>query len=71
MRVALVVTGGVDRSGRERVIPALLSFIQRQARRHELVVYALRPCTISDARKASGDSTARSYVRCDATARST
>jgi glycosyltransferase involved in cell wall biosynthesis len=49
MRVALVVTGGVDRSGRERVIPALLSFIERQARRHEVVVYALRyherPCT--------------------------
>jgi glycosyltransferase involved in cell wall biosynthesis len=39
MRVALVVTGGVDRSGRERVIPALLSFIERQARHHE------RPCT--------------------------
>jgi len=49
MRVALVLTGGVDRSGRERVIPALLSFIERQARRHEVVVYALRyherPCT--------------------------
>ena len=42
MRVALVVTGGVDRSGRERVIPALLSFIERQARRHEVVVYVLR-----------------------------
>jgi glycosyltransferase involved in cell wall biosynthesis len=42
MRVALVVTGGVDRTGRERVIPALLSFIERIARRHTLVVYALR-----------------------------
>jgi len=49
MRIAIVVTGGVDRSGRERVIPALISFIERQARRHEVVVYALRyherPCT--------------------------
>ena len=49
MRVALVLTGGVDRSGRERVIPALLSFVERLARRHELIVYALRyheqPCT--------------------------
>jgi glycosyltransferase involved in cell wall biosynthesis len=42
MRVALVVTGGVDRSGRERVIPALLWLIERLARRHEVIVYALR-----------------------------
>lgn len=42
MRIAFVVTGGVDRSGRERVIPTLLSFIERMARRHDLVVYALR-----------------------------
>lgn len=42
MRIAFVVTGGVDRSGRERVIPTLLSFIERQAARHDLVVYALR-----------------------------
>jgi glycosyltransferase involved in cell wall biosynthesis len=38
----LVVTGGVDRSGRERVIPALLSLIERLARRHDLHVFALR-----------------------------
>lgn len=42
MRVALVVTGGVDRSAHERVIPALLWLIERLARRHQVVVYALR-----------------------------
>jgi glycosyltransferase involved in cell wall biosynthesis len=51
MRVALVVAGGVDRSGRERVIPVLLSLIERLARRHHVVVYVLRyyeqPCTYS------------------------
>ena len=49
MRIALVVTGGVDRSGREKVIPALLWLIERLATQHELFVYALRyhaqPCT--------------------------
>lgn len=42
MRLALVVTGGVDESGRDNVIPALLWFIERQARRHQVVVYVLR-----------------------------
>src|SRR5712692_410983 len=42
MRIALVVAGGVDRSGRERVTPALLWLIERLAWRHEGVVYALR-----------------------------
>jgi glycosyltransferase involved in cell wall biosynthesis len=42
VRIGLVVTGGVDRSGRERVIPALLSLIERIARRHELHVFALQ-----------------------------
>lgn len=41
MRVALVVPGGVDRGGKERVIPALLALIERLARRHELHVFAL------------------------------
>jgi len=49
MRIAIVVAGGVDRSGRERVIPALLSLIERQARRHQVSVYVLRyhdrPCS--------------------------
>jgi glycosyltransferase involved in cell wall biosynthesis len=49
VRLALVVTGGVDRSGREKVIPALLWLIERLAKQHEVFVYALRyheqPCT--------------------------
>ncbi len=49
MRIALVVTGGFDRSGRERVIPSLLWLTERLAREHELFVYVLRyheaPCT--------------------------
>lgn len=49
MRVALVVTGGVDRSGRDRVTPVLLWLIERLARRHTLHVYAVRylaqPCS--------------------------
>jgi glycosyltransferase involved in cell wall biosynthesis len=49
MRIALVVPGGVDRSGRERVIPALLWLIERLARRHTLHVFALgqypEPCS--------------------------
>jgi glycosyltransferase involved in cell wall biosynthesis len=42
MRVALVVPGGVDRSGEYRVIPALLALIQRLALRHDVQVFALR-----------------------------
>jgi glycosyltransferase involved in cell wall biosynthesis len=49
MRIAIVVPGGVDRSGRERVIPMLLSLIERLARRHSVHVFVLRhyiePCT--------------------------
>src|SRR3954447_16760842 len=49
MRIGLVVTGGVDRSGRERVVPTLLWLIERLARRHEVHVFALHyyrdPCT--------------------------
>jgi len=41
MRVGLVITGGADRSGRERVIPALLWLIERLARIHELHVFVL------------------------------
>lgn len=51
MRIVLVVPGGVDRSGRERVIPALLWLIERLARRHQVLVVALRqepkPCRYS------------------------
>lgn len=49
VRIALVVTGGVDRSGQDKVVPALLWLIERLARDNEVVVYALRyyetPCT--------------------------
>jgi glycosyltransferase involved in cell wall biosynthesis len=41
VRIGLVVPGGVDRSGRQRVIPALLWLIERLASRHEVVVLAL------------------------------
>ena len=41
MRIGLVVTGGVDRSGRERVIPALLWLVEALARTHEVHVFAL------------------------------
>jgi glycosyltransferase involved in cell wall biosynthesis len=41
MKLALVVPGGVDRSGEFRVIPALLALIGRLARRHEVHVFAL------------------------------
>lgn len=41
MKLALVVPGGVDRSGEFRVIPALVSLIERLARVHEVHVFAL------------------------------
>jgi glycosyltransferase involved in cell wall biosynthesis len=41
MRIAIIVTGGVDASGRERVVPALLWLIERLARRHDVHVFAL------------------------------
>jgi glycosyltransferase involved in cell wall biosynthesis len=42
MKLALVVPGGVDRSGEYRVIPVLLALIERLAREHEVHVFALR-----------------------------
>ena len=42
MRIALVVTGGFDSSGRQHVIPTLLTLVERLARRHEVFVYVLR-----------------------------
>jgi glycosyltransferase involved in cell wall biosynthesis len=41
VKIGLVVPGGVDRSGRERVIPALLWLIESLAARNEVVVFAL------------------------------
>jgi glycosyltransferase involved in cell wall biosynthesis len=60
VKVGFVVPGGVDRSGTERVIPALLWLIERVARVHETHVFAtsqgqrpgrwtLRGATIHDA----------------------
>jgi glycosyltransferase involved in cell wall biosynthesis len=40
VKVALIVPGGVDRSGEVRVIPALLALIRRLASAHELHVFA-------------------------------
>lgn len=42
MKIALLVPGGVDRGGRERVIPALLWLIERMAQCHQVRVVALR-----------------------------
>ncbi|HEX7813539.1 glycosyltransferase family 4 protein [Dyella sp.] len=42
MKLALVVPGGVDRSGEYRVIPVLLTLIEHLARNHEVHVFALR-----------------------------
>lgn len=41
MKLALIVPGGVDRSGEVRVIPALLALIERLSRVHEVHVFAL------------------------------
>jgi glycosyltransferase involved in cell wall biosynthesis len=41
MKIALVVPGGVDRSGEYRVIPVLVALISRLARHHEVHVFAL------------------------------
>jgi glycosyltransferase involved in cell wall biosynthesis len=41
VKVAMVVPGGVDRTGTERVIPCLLAAVERIARVHELHVFAL------------------------------
>jgi glycosyltransferase involved in cell wall biosynthesis len=41
MRIAVVVSGGFDRSGRERVTPSLLWLVERLARRHDVHVFVL------------------------------
>jgi glycosyltransferase involved in cell wall biosynthesis len=41
MRIALVVPGGVDRSGEDRVIPALLALISRLSAQNDVQVFAL------------------------------
>ncbi|WP_426688583.1 glycosyltransferase family 4 protein [Rhodanobacter ginsengiterrae] len=47
MKIALVVPGGVDRSGEFRVIPALLALIERLARTHQVHVFALHQETVA------------------------
>jgi glycosyltransferase involved in cell wall biosynthesis len=42
MKIAMIVPGGVDASGTERVIPAFVWLIERLARRHEVHVFALQ-----------------------------
>ena len=42
MRIALVVPGGVDRSGEYRVIPAVIALIARLAKHHDVQVFALK-----------------------------
>jgi glycosyltransferase involved in cell wall biosynthesis len=41
MKIALIVPGGVDRSGEYRVIPVVLALMKRLAERHEVHVFAL------------------------------
>ena len=41
MKIALVLPGGVDRSGEVRVIPVFLALVERLARAHEVHVFAL------------------------------
>jgi glycosyltransferase involved in cell wall biosynthesis len=41
MRIALVVPGGVDRTGEYRVIPALVALISRLSPHHDVQVFAL------------------------------
>jgi glycosyltransferase involved in cell wall biosynthesis len=48
LRIALVVPGGLDRSGERRVIPALLALIERLCRSHEVHVFALRQEPLPD-----------------------
>jgi glycosyltransferase involved in cell wall biosynthesis len=42
MKLALIVPGGVDRSGQYRVIPVLLALIERLSAHHEVQVFALQ-----------------------------
>ena len=42
MKIALVVTGGLHPSGREQIIPALVTFIERLSRSHEVHAFTLR-----------------------------
>ena len=54
MKLALVVPGGVDRSGEVRVIPALVALIDRLARTHEVHVFALHQEAATDTWQLAG-----------------
>jgi glycosyltransferase involved in cell wall biosynthesis len=54
MKLALVVPGGVDRTGEFRVIPVLLALIRRLACEHEVHVFALRQEATSDCWQLAG-----------------
>lgn len=54
MKLALVVPGGVDRSGEFRVIPVLLTLIERLARTHEVHVFALHQEAVPGCWKLAG-----------------
>lgn len=41
MNITLITPGGVDKSGRERVVPALLWLIERLTQEHKVLVIAL------------------------------
>lgn len=56
MKLALVVPGGVDRTGEFRVIPVLLALIRRLACEHEVHVYALRQEAAADCWQLAGAS---------------
>src|SRR5262245_918213 len=42
MKIAMVLPGGVDRSGVDRVVPCLLWLIERLGRHHDVHVFATR-----------------------------
>ena len=54
MKLALVVPGGVDRTGEFRVIPVLLALIRRLACEHEVHVFALRQEASADCWQLAG-----------------
>ncbi|TPG46811.1 glycosyltransferase family 1 protein [Rhodanobacter glycinis] len=54
MKLALVVPGGVDRTGEFRVIPALLALIERLARTHDVHVFALHQEAVAGRWKLAG-----------------
>lgn len=48
MRVAFVAAGRIDPAGGEHIVPAFQPLVERQARRHEVIVHALEPGETGD-----------------------